>query len=363
MQIAERPPPLCGATRRFQPKEACRERKVQDTSVFRTKRSVTSTNKSPLYFDAFVLTLYGQIVNCFPYKNGKHLYLLSIMHFVIISVLCSVTVAVIIKLARMRGINHRQLIVWNYPVALLLTYILLPPDLSSVRSISLPWALYLPLGFMLPAIFVCIALSVQHSGIVKTEVAQRLSLFIPLLAAFSIFDESIAATKMAGIGVGLLAIVFSIGWNRHGHLAKSHHWAYPLCVFFGIGVIDVFFKQVALTQEVDYMTSLWIIFLLAFIVALGFLTYWLLVKKEAFDLRSLFAGLILGIFNFSNILFYMKAHRALPENPSIVFTGMNIGVITIGAIIGVYLFGEKLSRLNKIGIALALLSVLLIAYL
>lgn len=284
------------------------------------------------------------------------------MHFVFISVLCSVTVAVIIKLARVRGINHKQLIVWNYPVAILCTYAFLKPDLSTIDLKVLPWELYVPLSILLPAIFVCIALSIQYSGIVKTEVAQRLSLFIPLMAAFYIFGETIGPQKMIGIGVGLLAIVFSIGWHKSPG-ARSDVWVYPLMVFLGIGVVDVFFKKVALNQEVSYMASLWLIFLLAFVVALLFLFHWLVIVKERFDHRSLLWGMLLGVFNFGNILFYMKAHRALPENPSIVFTGMNIGVITVGALVGIFFFGEKLSVWNKVGVFLAVLSVLLIAYL
>lgn len=59
----------------------------------------------------------------------------------------------------------------------------------------------------------------------------------------------------------------------------------------------------------------------------------------------------------------MKAHRAIPENPSIVFTTMNVGVIVVGSIIGVWMFREKLSLLNKIGLILAVISILLITYL
>ena len=59
----------------------------------------------------------------------------------------------------------------------------------------------------------------------------------------------------------------------------------------------------------------------------------------------------------------MKAHKALPDSPSLVFTGMNIGVIAVGAMAGVVLFQEKLSVYNKIGLFLAIISVLLIALL
>jgi drug/metabolite transporter (DMT)-like permease len=57
----------------------------------------------------------------------------------------------------------------------------------------------------------------------------------------------------------------------------------------------------------------------------------------------------------------MKAHRAIPDNPSVVFTAMNIGVIALGALIGILIFREKLSMLNKIAILLAVLSILIIA--
>ena len=56
----------------------------------------------------------------------------------------------------------------------------------------------------------------------------------------------------------------------------------------------------------------------------------------------------------------MKAHKALPENPSVVFTAMNIGVMSLGAVVGVLVFGEKLSRINKLGVLLAIVAVLII---
>ncbi|MCT1524414.1 EamA family transporter [Sphingobacterium hotanense] len=284
------------------------------------------------------------------------------MLFVLISVLCSVTVAVIIKIAREKGVNYLQLLVWNYPVALLMTYFVLKPELIAWNS-SLPWGLYIPLGFLLPTIFICIAMSIRYGGIVKTEVAQRLSLFIPLLAAFLFMGEKIVPKNLIGIGVGLLAIVFSIGWNKQNTSNERNYWIFPLMVFVGMGIIDILFKQIALLANITYMSSLWIVFVLALGFALLFLCYLLFIKKQALDVRAVAYGGVLGLFNFGNIVFYMKAHKALPENPSLVFTAMNIGVISVGALVGVLLFREKLSNYNKIGVLLAIISVLLIALL
>ena len=130
-----------------------------------------------------------------------------------------------------------------------------------------------------------------------------------------------------------------------------------------MGIIDILFKQIALNSQITYMSSLWIVFTLALGFALLFLFYLLFVKKQDFEKKSLLYGAILGVFNFGNIVFYMKAHKALPDSPSLVFTGMNIGVIAVGAMAGVVLFQEKLSVYNKIGLFLAIISVLLIALL
>ncbi len=289
------------------------------------------------------------------------------MFFVLISVICSVTVAVLLKLARQYGVETKQVIVWNYPMAVVLTYFMLKPEIKETSWENLPIPLYVTLAILLPGMFVFIALSIRYSGLVKTEVAQRLSLFIPLLASFFLFNEKVQGNKLLGIGIGLLAIVCSIGWGKSVSTVNlsdiRYKNLYPLLVFIGMGIIDILFKQVALHVAIPYVSSMFIIFVMAMLLAFGLLGYFLLVEKQIFSLKAVVYGLILGAFNFCNILFYMKAHRALPENPSIVFTGMNIGVISLGALVGVLFFKERLSWLNYLGIFLSIISVLIIAYL
>lgn len=285
------------------------------------------------------------------------------MLYVLISVICSVTVSVVIKLAKQRGIQHLHLIVWNYPVAALATLFFLKPKMVTVPLSTLPWGLYMSLAVLLPMVFLCIAYAIQYSGIVKTEIAQRLSLFIPVSAAFFIFHEAIGVSKLVGIAVGTVAILCSIGWKKGGIAKGNGTWGYALAVFFGMGIIDVLFKKVALYREVPYAYSMLLVFILAIVVSLLLLTYRVSVTKERIQFKSVIWGILLGLFNFGNILFYMKAHQALSNSPSVVFTGMNIGVILLGAIVGVGFFGERLTRLNKMGLALAVISVLIIAYL
>lgn len=287
------------------------------------------------------------------------------MIYVFVSALCSVTVSIILKLSRRYAVDTPQLIVWNYPVATLLTWCLLEPSLDGVRLSTVPWLLYAVLAVLLPGIFLAIAAAIRHTGIVRTEVAQRLSLSIALLAAFWLFDEALETGKLIGIGLGFAAMLCCIGWHKGEGRGRIHTgmWLYPLVVFLGMGVIDILFKQLAQLRDVAYTTSMLLVFSLAMVMSMGYLLYRVTAGRKRFSVPAIAWGTVLGLFNFANIMFYMKAHRALPENPSIVFSAMNIGVISLGVVAGLFLFDEKLSTLNKVGLVLAIFAVLVIAFL
>ena len=280
------------------------------------------------------------------------------MFYVFISIFCSVLVSILLKVAKRYEVNMVQAIPVNYVVAASACLFIFKPSLSFPAEC--PLSTYALLGVLLPTLFIILAISVTKSGIVRTDIAQRLSLLIPLLAAFLLFGEPISNLKLIAIAVGIVAVLFSIPWKQNQESA-TYSWVYPLLVFIGMGIIDVFFKQLATLSEIPFTTSLFWVFVLALFVSLILLAYNRWMKKEHLNLKNMIFGIVLGAFNFGNILFYLKAHKALSTQPSIVFTSMNIGVIALGSLVGLWLFKEKLSRLNYIGIGLALLSIVLLS--
>ncbi|WP_458339487.1 EamA family transporter, partial [Bordetella pertussis] len=122
------------------------------------------------------------------------------------SVACSVTVAVLLKLARRHAIDVRQAIAVNYAVAAALCWLLLRPDAQALRQAMQGVPVLAALAVLLPTVFVAMARSVRYAGIVKSDAAQRLSLFIPLLAAFALFGESLTARKLAAIALAFAAL-------------------------------------------------------------------------------------------------------------------------------------------------------------
>ncbi len=283
------------------------------------------------------------------------------MIFVGLSVLCSVLVSVLLKLARRLDIDIGQAIGWNYVVAGALTALLLQPSLATLRAPSVPWWALAGLGVLLPTIFLALGASVRHAGIVRSDAAQRLSLLLSLLAAFLLFGEQLTALKAVGIALGLLALLAMV-WrggrgNRDGAITG---WLYPLLVFLGFGLIDILFKRVA-QAGVSLGASLQAMFALALLVAFTLQLWRRLRGSTRFTLRSALGGVALGLANFGNILFYLRAHRALPHDPALVFTSMNIGVVALGALVGTLGFRERLSWLNLAGVALAVLAIGVIA--
>lgn len=280
------------------------------------------------------------------------------MIYIILSIFCSVTVAVLLKLAKRYKISIIQAVTFNYLTALTLCCLFFKPDVKIITGTA-PWPIYIALAILLPTIFLFLAASVKKLGIVKTDIAQRLSLFIPILAAYFIFKEDFNQLKFIGLGVGFLAIILTF-LRKSESKSESGNWFYPIIVFVGFGFIDVLFKQIALHKELPYTTSLFTVFSLAFFVSLIIIIIMIVARKTKLQLVNIGCGLILGLFNFGNILFYLKAHKALATNPSTVFAAMNLGVIVVGSLIGILVFKEKLTKLNYFGIALALCAVILI---
>lgn len=278
------------------------------------------------------------------------------MNFLLISIACSVAVSVLLKLARKNGIGLTQAVAVNYPVAALLSLVFLKPDWHNWQSALLPqsWLLAL-LGVLLPSVFVIMGRAAEQAGIVKADAAQRLSLFLPVLAAFTLFGETLSANKIIGIALAFAALCCLLYKGRGSAAAKG---SVPLLlgVWAGYGIIDILLKQLSKTAATaDYLS---VMFALAALLMAGYLV----VRRQKWSRRDIGGGILLGCLNFTNILFYLKAHKAFKDDPTLVFTAMNMGVIVAGTLVGTLLLREKISAVNVAGIVLALAAVACLSY-
>lgn len=297
--------------------------------------------------------------------------------YLLASVVCSVAVAALLKLARRWQVDVRQAILANYAVAALLCWLALRPDPAALLTPQTPWLVLAALGVLLPSGFMAMALAVRHAGVVRSDAAQRLSLFIPLLAAFLLFGEPPSARKLGAIALAFGALFFLLRRPRAAAAAdvtrtegasqapalagadaadRRAMWLWPLAVWAAYGLVDILFKQMA-RAGTAFAGGLLLAFALAGVLTLAYLLW----RRVRWAPRHLAAGVALGALNFANILTYIRAHQALPEHPALVFASMNMGVITLGTLVGALVFREPLTRLNGLGLVLALAAIVLMA--
>ncbi|MDR0181678.1 EamA family transporter [Lysobacter arvi] len=283
------------------------------------------------------------------------------MHLILLSALCSVLVSVLLKLAPRARLDVGQMVTWNYLAAGALCAWLLRPPLDGLTHPDTPWLALLGLSIVLPSLFVVLGACVRAAGIVRTDVAQRLSLLLSLLAAFTLFGERADGMRLLGLALGLIAVAGIVvrpeaepvhGRQRSGWLL--------LTVWVGFALVDVMLKRIA-QAGTPSMAALQAAFAIAFVLMLGTQAVRHARGRTRLAWRNLGGGLLLGVLNFGNIVFYVRAHQALPDSPSVVFAAMNIGVVVLGTLVGVFAFGEKTSRWNRLAIVLALVAIALIA--
>lgn len=291
------------------------------------------------------------------------------MHTLIYSICFSVAVSIFLKIAHRKDIHIGQAILINYVTATGLCIWLFGPNLNHLfQQSNNAWAILILLGLLLPSVFLIMAKAVQYAGIVLSDTAQRLSLILPIIAAFVVFGETLSSQKLLGVILALIALfclIFKPKQNKTpsqepstntGFLSQHRAMAVTICllgVWFGYGFIDILFKQMARIGA-NFISTL----LLSFILAGLLLFIYLLIKKTKWDTISLVSGVLLGVLNFSNIYFYIRAHQTYPDNPTLVFAAMNIGVISIGTLVGAGLFRERISWINALGIFIAISAII-----
>ncbi len=253
------------------------------------------------------------------------------MELIFAAALCSVAVSILLKVAKNKGLSPIHMISWNYMTASLLCFFWFKPDIQHISMSQTPWLLILALGILLPSIFLFLAKALQTAGILKTEIAQRLSVVLSLAAAYFIFQEQFNQLKILGIALGIGAVLCILFSHRQSTGQGSQGMLYLGLVWVGYALIDVLLKY-----TIKY--------------------------KSLGSIQNIGAGLLLGVLNFANIAFYVKAHMLLKDSPAIVFAGMNILVVVLGVIAGVMFFKERLKPASAAGLLLGLTSVICLAY-
>ncbi|AFK61818.1 drug/metabolite transporter [Advenella kashmirensis WT001] len=130
-------------------------------------------------------------------------------------------VSVLLKVARRQGVDIRQAIAFNYVVACALTWFLLAPALEPKAGQQFPWVLFAILGVILPVLFMIMSRGVEYAGIVRADAAQRLSLFLTVLASFVLFGEALSVNRGLSLALAFAALFCLLCKPQTPHRAST----------------------------------------------------------------------------------------------------------------------------------------------
>lgn len=287
------------------------------------------------------------------------------MIYLLLSVLSSTIIFIVFRLYTRFEINTLQAIIVNYFIACTvgyLGYIDASMDISKVPAQDwFPGALML--GFLFISVFNLAAITTQKSGLSVVAVATKMSVAIPVLFGIFLYNESTGFLKIAGILLALVAVYLTSIKTKDGISIKYKNLIFPLLVFVGSGIIDTSIKFLETTYvsetEVGLFSST--IFATAGSIGIIILIGQAIFGKLKITYRNILGGIALGIPNYFSIYFLVMALRSKGFDSSTIFTLNHVAIVTFSTLVGIIFFKERLLKKNWIGLAIAVISIILVA--
>ncbi|CAM4302008.1 DMT family transporter [Zobellia nedashkovskayae] len=281
-----------------------------------------------------------------------------------LSILASSLIFIIFKLYTRFKVNTLFAIVTNYFVASSVGLMRYKGETSFFEVPEKPWFLgTFILGILFIVVFNLMAIASQKVGVAVTSVATKMSFVIPVIFGILLYNEELGPIKVIGILLALAAVYFA-ALKESAIKFKKSALILPALVFLGSGVIDASLKYL---QEIHIKEEDYPIFSATVFASAAFIGLLITVFKAAefrakYNINTLIGGIALGVVNYFSIYFLLKALQNDTLNSSSVFTINNVAIVMFTTLLGIILFEEKISPKNWGGIALAVTSIILVAF-
>jgi drug/metabolite transporter (DMT)-like permease len=284
------------------------------------------------------------------------------MFYLLLSILFSTLLVVIFKLFDKYKIQTFQAIVFNYITAAALGFSL--TDLAiSVNELThrywFPNAVLI--GILFISLFYVIAITAQQISVSVASIANKMSVVIPVSAAFYLYSDTPEWTKITGIILALIGVVLASIKKEEKHFSlRTYFW--PILLFIGSGFLDTFMKytQHYYLTDADTIYFIPVLFSIAAFTGIIILFWQLALKPSKFEWKCFPAGVVLGACNYASIFFLLKSLQIPNMESSVLFSLNNVGIVIASAFISHFVFKNTLSKKNWFGVALSAIAIILI---
>lgn len=282
------------------------------------------------------------------------------MIYLILAILFSTGVFVAMRLFERFRLDNHQALMWNYVFAAGTGFLMCKQLDTLPQLVAEPWfGLSLVTGFWFIFTYLLMTASTQRSGVTVTSLSSKLSVVLPTLAGVLLFHEKLNFVATCGIVLALVALVLVVGGRAQSDKTNKINWLLPVFIFFGTGTGDILMKLTEQRNNADDMSfMIAFIYFIALLFGIIIVTYELIRGKSHWQWKSALGGIGLGVINFFSTYSVYHAMRCFDN--VVLFPVYNIGVVSLTALTGWLLFKEKLTWKNYLGLAIAIIAVILI---
>ena len=280
--------------------------------------------------------------------------------YLTIAALCSIGIGAMFKVAAIREIDQTYLIFVNYVVATVAGVLIAGSRIASLITQPELLGLSIGTGVLFILGFYAMGRATKIAGVALTLSSWRMSVVIPFIASWIIWGEDPSGFQLLGLLVAIAG--FFLISNPMGSKSGSRQSVWLLFFVFAIGgIVDTLFKTMTenFASADDILSVSCLIFgaaTISMIVPIAIRTS-RQTEKSDFS-TAVIPGVVLGLINLGSIVFLLAALDSIPG--TVVFPVNNISVVAGAAILGTVVWDEGLTRSAKLGVALAVISLILL---
>lgn len=283
------------------------------------------------------------------------------MIYLILAILFSTGVFVAMRLFEKFNLDNHQALMWNYVFATGTGFVVCKKFDTLPQLVAEPWfGLSVLTGFWFIFTYLLMTASTQRSGVTVTSLSSKISVVLPILAGVIFFSEPLSYMTAIGIVLALVALFLVVGGKKDsGDVNKN--WLLPILIFFGTGTGDILMKiteQQHTGGDMGFMIAF--IYFVALVFGIIIVVSDIIRGKSKWQWKNAIGGIMLGVINYFSTYCVYNAMRYFTN--VVLFPIYNIGVVSLTAVIGWLAFKEKLTWKNYLGLAIAIIAVILIAF-
>ncbi len=290
---------------------------------------------------------------------------------------------ILLKLFERKRVDLYVGITVNYFVGAVLAFLFAPQRMPVGEIVQAPWfGMAMAVGAVFMLAFMIYGLSAQRSGVAVTTLAGRSAMVIPVLFAFLVLDERVTLLKIIMLLLVIVAMILILykkadvepGTQGSASLTDTLAgkrtlwiWLLPVAVFLFNGTSDTMVQYAQKVTLNDYAASqdlpafrfiplfMGTMFLAS--TATGVVCYAVRSVKQRYvpTVRDLGWGALLGFMNWVCMVGVLNGLNQL--DGSLFYPLYYTGTIVVSTAVGVWFFRERLTRLNYLGIVLAVIAI------